>query len=111
MDRREVKRYPVQIPVEFVILGGDAIRYEGEIRDVSEEGLGISANVLLAAGSFLRIEIEDSIFFGEVRYANPSRDGYIAGLYIERVLMGKSDLSRLVALARQHAPQLAALIS
>jgi hypothetical protein len=38
-------------------------------------------------------------------------DGSIAGLYIERVLMGKSDLSRLVALASLHAPELAAMLA
>lgn len=111
MDRREVKRFPVQYPVEFVVLGGDNVRYEGELRDVSTEGLRLATQLALETGSFLRIEIEDSVFFGEVKYSQPWMDGCIAGLYIERVLMGKSDLSRLVALASEHAPQLAALIS
>jgi hypothetical protein len=111
MDRRDVKRYPLEFPVEFVILGGDKVRHEGELRDVSEEGLRLTTNAALETGSFLKIEIEDSVFFGEVKYSNPWMDGCIAGLYIERVLMGKSDLSRLVALARQHSPELASLIS
>jgi hypothetical protein len=111
MDRRDVKRFAVQYPVKFFILGGENVRYEGELRDVSVEGLRLASSVVLETGSFLRIEIEDSVFFGEVKYSHPWMNVSIAGLYIERVLMGKSDLSRLVALASQHAPQLAALIS
>lgn len=111
MDRREVKRFPVEYPVEFAIVGGDNLRYEGELRDVSEDGLRLTTNAVLVEGSFLRIEIKDSVFFGEVKYSHPWMDGSIAGLYIERVLMGKSDLSRLVALATLHAPELAAMLA
>lgn len=52
----------------------------------------------LASGTFVRLYLDDSVLFGEVRYSCPWKAGHLIGLYVERVLMGSSDLARLLAL-------------
>jgi hypothetical protein len=112
MERRDLERLPVEFPVEFIVLGHEGgSRRQGVIRNVSAEGLCLTTDTTLETGGFLRIEIEDAFFFGEVRYCNPCAGGSIAGLYIEQVLMGQSAWARLLALAQEHCPQLASMMA
>lgn len=111
MERRDVQRLRVEFPVEFVILGQETVRFEGVLRDVSEGGLSLTTNTGLEPGSFVRLEIAGAAFFGEVRYCQAFSSGSLAGLFIERVLLGESELLRLLAFAETQAPELAVLIS
>lgn len=99
MERRKDLRFPVQFPVEFTILGGDEAmgRRAGLVRDISEGGVRIGTAGHVAPGSFVRMDLEDSVLFGEVKYCCPFVGGYLTGLYVEKVLLGASDLSRLLA--------------
>lgn len=102
MDRRADKRFPVKFPVEFVVLGRESERHQGYVRDISQGGLRLTCTAVLRPGNFLRVEIEDTVLFGEVKYSHPWVGGSIAGIYVERVLLGTSELSRQVGLASER---------
>lgn len=105
MEQREVKRLAIEFPVEFVVLGQESGRQPGIVRDISNEGMRLTTNTVIETGSFLRIEIEGVVFFGEVKYCHPWMGGSIAGLYIEQVLLSDSELCRLKSLISRHANQ------
>jgi hypothetical protein len=58
----------------------------------------------LTPGTLLRITLHDSTLFGEVRYCCPWLQGFVAGLLVERVLLGTSEPSRIVAALVEHIP-------
>ena len=108
MERRKDVRLPIHRDVDFHVLGREATRVPGRLRDVSENGLRLSTQLPLKAGMFLRIVLDDSVFFGEVRYCCPFMDGFVSGLLVEQMLLGTTELSKLIAAA---LPELASLAS
>ena len=106
MERRKHHRLPIHLDAEFHVLGREASRVPGRVQDVSESGLRLTTHTALPLGTFLRIVLEDSVVFGEVRYCCPWLGGYMAGLRVEQVLLGTSELSKLIAAA---LPQMAHL--
>ena len=104
MDRRVDIRVPTSVPVQFSLIGPKRVSSIGHIRDVSEGGLKLSSPVDLTPGNFVRIEVEDSILFGEVKYCCPWAGGFVAGLLIEQMLLGRSEMSHQVAAALREAP-------
>ena len=78
---------------------------EAHIRDVSHGGLRLSTEIALNLGAFLRIKVHDSVLFGEVKYSCPWMGGYVAGLLVEQVLLGTSELARLVSATWHDVPR------
>ncbi len=102
MERRKHHRLPIHLDAEFHVLGREASRVPGRVLDVSESGLRLTTQTTLIPGMFLRIVLEDSVVFGEVRYCCPWVGGYVSGLLVEQVLLGTSELSKLIAAALPH---------
>ena len=50
----------------------------------------------LEPGGFIRLEIADSTLFCEVKYCHRASKMYTAGLLVERVLIGASQLAGLI---------------
>jgi hypothetical protein len=84
------------IPVQVTGLGTLHIQTPGRALDVSRNGLRLAVPEPIPIGSLLRIELEDSIVFGEVRYCQDHESWHAVGLFVEEVLVGESELSRLV---------------
>jgi hypothetical protein len=98
MDLRSDPRlHATLIPVQ--VSGLDALRLEAPARilDVSPKGMRLGIAESIPVGSLLRIELEDSVIFGEVRYCEDRKTWFAVGLYVEQILMGTSPLSRLVS--------------
>jgi hypothetical protein len=109
MERRDDVRFPARIQVEFLVLGGDSHPRPATIRDISEGGVRLVTDVHLQTGTFLRIDVDDSILYGEVRYCCRWMGAHVCGLYVERALFGKSDLSQLIRNTLPDEPQIQAL--
>lgn len=105
MERRDATRLPAQIPIEFVVLGEQPQRLNGRIRDISEGGLKLETEIALKPGAFIKIEFEDSAMYGELKYTCRWMNSFLSGVYIEQVLVGKSELSRLIALTLKDLTQ------
>jgi len=98
MDLRSDSRlHATLIPVQ--VAGLDSLRLEAPARilDVSQKGLRLGMSESIPVGSLLRVELEDSVIFGEVRYCEDRKTWFAVGLYVEEILIGASPLSRLVA--------------
>jgi len=96
MEQRENPRFPVHVEVRYTVLGDAPQTCTGYACDVSERGLRLVTETDLQPGVFLRIELDDSTLFAEVKYCAPWMDIHVAGVYVEEVLLGVSELSKLV---------------
>lgn len=72
---------------------------------MSEGGSRLTTAIPLIAGTFVQLEFDDAILYGEVRYCCPWLSGYVSGLLIERVLLGESELSRLIGATLPDVPR------
>jgi hypothetical protein len=71
------------IPVQIAGLGDLDLQTFGRVLDISHLGLRLGVLDAVPVGALLRIELGDSILFGEVRYCE-SRDSWFAiGLAID----------------------------
>jgi hypothetical protein len=85
------------IPVQITGLGDLQLQAAGCILDVSPNGLRIGTPKSIPVGSFLRILFDDAAILSEVRYCQKQKDGYAIGVYVEEILIGTSELARLVS--------------
>lgn len=69
----------------------------GRVLDVSHRGLRLGVPGPIPIGSFLRLEFEGSVILGEVRYCEQQNSWHSIGLFVEEILIGESDLGRLIA--------------
>jgi hypothetical protein len=97
MDRRTERRLPTTlIPVQVSGLGDLRLQACGRILDVSHRGVRLGLPESVPIGGFLRIEFEGSVIFGEVRYSEDQQSWHAIGLFVEEILIGESDLARLI---------------
>ena len=66
------------------------------VEDISEGGVRLALVEELACGALVRLEVADSTLFCEVKYCRRGSAAYTAGLLVERVLLGGSDLGQLI---------------
>lgn len=98
MDPRSHQRLSTTlIPTEISGIEGLRLQTSGRILDASCRGLRLAISEPVPAGSRLRLELEDSTIFGEVRYCQEQRGWYIVGLFVEEMVIGGSELARLLA--------------
>ena len=99
MERRGNTRIAASqvIPVQVIGLGDLELLTSARIVNVSPNGLRVSTSEAIPVGSFLRLEFDDAPIFAEVRYCEREKHAYGIGLYVEEILIGTSELARLVA--------------
>src|SRR5205085_1596622 len=66
------------------------------VEDVSEGGVRLAMAKQLECGALVRLQIADSTLYCEVRYCRRGGAAYTTGLLVERVLVGGSDLGKLI---------------
>lgn len=96
VERRQEPRFAADLSGILSRLSGPEPELRVLIEDISEGGVRFWTAEALDCGSFVLVRIEDSTLVGEVKYCHPSTGGYIAGVLVERVLMGESPLARLL---------------
>jgi hypothetical protein len=102
------------IHVRVTNLGMPAQTGNGRMTDISESGMGIVIPFALSPGDVVQLDVEDSRLFGFVVHVGleENRNHYRAGIELQRVLIGSSDLSRVLNLAlKQALPELAGNLS
>lgn len=84
----------------------------GRMTDISESGMGVMVAFDLAAGDIVQIDIDDSKLFGFVMHASAEDSEWRAGIELQRVLIGGSDVSRVLHLALRRAlPELPGVLA
>ena len=117
MERRFDHRYLTGIglagvPVRITDLAKPQRCGEGRMTDISKSGMGVAAPFPLAEGDIVQIDVEDSRLFGFVVHSRVEASEYRAGVELQRVLIGGSDLSQVLSRALQTAlPELPGVLT
>jgi PilZ domain len=96
VDHRLHERCTVNLQATVSDLASSHFVASGEVVDISESGLCAVIPTLLTIGAIVRMEIGDCALFGHVIYCHPAGASFRTGIEVVRVLIGESDLSRVV---------------
>src|SRR5207302_3306765 len=96
LERRKDPRFPVELSGTLTGFDEPETRLSVYVEDVSEGGVRLALAEALECGALVRLAVADSTLFCEVRYCRRGGVAYTAGLLVERVLLGASDLGRLI---------------
>jgi hypothetical protein len=100
------------IEVRVTDLAKPARSGSGRMTDISESGMGVAVPFALAAGDIVQLDVDDSRLFGFVVHSSREENEYRAGIELQRVLIGASDLSRVLHLALRRAlPELPGVLT
>jgi hypothetical protein len=93
MNQRRELRFPVDQPVEVVVLGPSDVHFPCRVRNASGRGIGLEVPEPLATGMALRINLVDTILLGEVIYCRAQDGGWYAGVELEHAIYGLAELA------------------
>jgi hypothetical protein len=96
VERRLHQRWPVSLEAEVTNLALPELPATAKVVDVSESGMRMRLPLQLAPGAIVKVKVGDSSLFGEVIHSTQHDCACEIGVEIIRVLIGESDLSRLV---------------
>lgn len=106
MDRRLYDRHQTNLDVTVTDIGNPDRVAAGRVIDVSQAGVSADLNLHFDDGAAVKIQMGDCVLFGCVTYSAGS-DPFRTGIEVVRVLIGHSDLARLVnAILAEHMPAL-----
>jgi hypothetical protein len=102
MNQRRETRVPADHvvtdqSVAVTLFGEPDIRLRGRVRNISGRGIGLEMEVPVAAGTALKVELDDALLLGEVIYCRPNESVFYVGVELEHSLCGLGELSRIVS--------------
>ncbi len=103
MNQRREPRIQVDQSVAITIFGEPDLMLWARIKNLSGWGIGLSLQGPVAAGTALKIELEDAMLLGEVIYCRQDGDSFYVGVALEQALNGLAELSRAVAVFAEQA--------
>jgi|SRR5580692_7482699 hypothetical protein len=95
MERRLNERHPANLEVTVTDIEAQNRVASGKIVDISPAGVCAELSLGLAAGALVKVETGDCVLFGHVAYCTEGQS-FRTGIEVVRVLIGQSDLARLV---------------
>ena len=96
MERRQHPRYPASLEVRVTDLGDHLSPVAGRMADISKTGVSVLLYAPLPAQSVVRLDVGDSVLYGHTVYCNPEGPQYRAGIAVEQVLLGGSELGGIL---------------
>ncbi|HEY1497184.1 MAG TPA: PilZ domain-containing protein [Candidatus Solibacter sp.] len=96
MNQRREMRIQANQCVAITLFGEPDIRLWGRIRNISGRGIGLEMEGPVAAGTAIKVELDDALLLGEVIYCRPDQSAFYVGVELEHALCGLSELSRMV---------------
>uniref|UniRef100_Q01SY4 Type IV pilus assembly PilZ n=1 Tax=Solibacter usitatus (strain Ellin6076) TaxID=234267 RepID=Q01SY4_SOLUE len=82
--------------VAITVFGEPDMRIRGRIRNISGRGIGLETEVPVAAGTALKVELDDGLLLGEVIYCRADGPVFYVGVELEHALCGLGELSLMV---------------
>jgi hypothetical protein len=95
MDRRLEERYQTNLAAIVNDIAAPDRVVPGRIVNVSQSGICATLSMRLAVGATVKVQIDDCTLFGHIVYCG-EEPPFRTGIEVVRVLIGESDLSRLV---------------
>ena len=96
MDRRLDERYQLNMDVTVADMAAPGKTACGRIVNASQSGVCAHLSESFAPGAVVKVQLGDCSLFGHVTYCNEAEQTFRTGIEIIQVLIGESDLSRLV---------------
>ena len=93
MNQRREPRFEVEQEIPITIFGEPDIRLPARIRNFSPRGIGLEMKGPVAAGSALKLELDDTLLLGEVIYCRDDGDSFYVGVELEQALYGLGELA------------------
>ena len=103
MERRLEKRFSSGLEIQITEIDG-AASATGTLLNVSESGICALLPDRLAVGALLKLDLADTVLYGQVAYSTEENGGFRTGVSVERVLVQASDLSSILAVLLDDAP-------
>ena len=95
MDRQLNQHYQASLEVRVIDITDHDQVASGKIVDISQSGVHANLSLRFEAGASVRVQLGDCELFGRVTYCAEGRS-FRTGIEVQRVVIGESDLSRLV---------------
>jgi PilZ domain len=106
VDQRFDARYAASLDLLLTGLTDPNQTCRGRMSDISKSGLSVVLPIHFAPGALVKMDFADSTLFGYVVHSNPQEGAFRTGIEVERVLLGGTDLSRLLhAILKQEMPE------
>jgi hypothetical protein len=96
VDRRIDERRPTDFQVRVSEVDIPEFSASGQVIDISPSGIGVYLPLQFIPRSAVRLNIDDSVLYGFVNYSMPERSYFRTGIEVVQVLIGESDLSKLL---------------
>jgi hypothetical protein len=96
MERRLDQRWPASVDVVLTDLADPDHTAHGQIVDVSESGVCVRLPLRVDRGTIIKLEVGGCALFGNAIHCCDDSGSYEIGIEIVRVLIGNSDLGRLL---------------
>jgi len=96
VDRRIHERLPTDFQVRVTSIDNPELSASGQAVDMSESGIGVYLPLQFAPRSVVRLIIDDTVLYGFVAHSTPERSYFRTGIEVVQVLIGGSDLSKLL---------------
>jgi len=96
VDRRLHNRSLADLDVQVVRLKRQEQTVPARLADISDAGLSLILPCELWPEELVKLEAADSTLFGHVIYSEWKRNAFRTGIEVERVLLGNTDLARLL---------------
>jgi len=100
---RLYERVPAETEVHIKNLTKPDQAGSGWVLDVSETGVAVLLQLRLVSGDLVQLDIAGGELFGHVIYVREENESFRTGIAVEQVLLGRSDLTRLVQAVSSEA--------
>jgi hypothetical protein len=99
MDRRFEDRYQTNMDVTVTDIETPDQVATGQILNISKFGVCADLSLRFTVGASIKARVDDHTLFGHIAYCDGNHT-FRTGIEVAQVLMGESDLSRLINAVR-----------
>ena len=96
MNQRLYERFQIQLDAKVMDITNEGQSDGGRLVDVSRGGMCVELAHPVELGNVVRVDCSEGSFFGQVMHATRNGSGFRIGIDVFNVLLGRSDLSRLI---------------
>ncbi len=104
MERRLDERYYTDLDVIVTDVDAPDRVTTGRIFDISRSGIRADLPLRYAPGTSIRAQVGPNTLFGHVVYCDDYENFFRTGIEVAHVLVGESDLSKLVRAVQAASP-------
>ena len=98
MERRQEPRLKIdrRVTVKVTVLGSEGLELPGELVNLSGKGAALLLDRALPLDAAVRIDIDDAVLLGEVRWCRGEGAVFTVGLSVEHWLPNLKELARMM---------------